>query len=154
MENNNVNPLAELFTSAPAFKLPSPLDTLKRSDYASDAAYLEACAELHLKRQNPEFQKALLAVRDEFEQREHAARLEKMNKEIKKLSQNIVLQDYEIKKCDEQAAEQIWTDVARGNIEKAKAADAIQELSIKLQREARERKASRQVTNELIRATI
>lgn len=96
----------------------------------------------------------MLAVRDEFEQREHAARLEKMNKEIKKLSQSIVLQDYEIKKCDEQAAEQIWTDVARGNIEKAKAADAIQELSIKLQREARERKASRQVTNELIRATI
>mgnify|MGYP005758912127 CR=1 FL=1 len=44
--------------------------------------------------------------------------------------------------------------VARGNIEKAKAADAIRELSIKLQREVRERKASRQVTNELIRATI
>ena len=153
MENNNVNPLAEFFTNDP-FKLPSPLDTLKRSDYPSEAAYLEACAELHLKRQNPEFQKALLAVRDEFEQREHAARLEKMNKEIKKLSQSIVLQDYEIKKCDEQSAEQIWTDVARGNIEKAKAADAIQELSIKLQREARERKASRQVTNELIRATI
>ena len=153
MENNNVNPLAEFFTNDP-FKLPSPLDTLKRSDYPSEAAYLEACAELHLKRQNPEFQKALLAVRDEFEQREHAARLEKMNKEIKKLSQSIVLQDYEIKKCDEQAAEQIWTDVARGNIEKVKAADAIRELSIKLQREVRERKANRQVTNELIRATI
>ena len=153
MENNNVNPLAEFFTNDP-FKLPSPLDTLKRSDYPSEAAYLEACAELHLKRQNPEFQKALLAVRDEFEQREHAARLEKMNKEFKKLSQSIVLQDYEIKKCDEQAAEQIWTDVARGIIEKVKAADAIRELSIKLQREVRERKANRQVTNELIRATI
>ena len=51
-----LNPLAQFYHSGQT--LPEPIDTLKREDYPSRAAWLEACADLAMKRNTPEFRKA------------------------------------------------------------------------------------------------
>jgi len=50
--------------------LPNALDSLDRNDFKSEAAYLEAAADLELKRSSPEFQQALHKTRIEYAKRE------------------------------------------------------------------------------------
>ena len=108
-----LNPLAQSY-SAPTPTLPDPIDTLKREDYPSRAAWLEACADLAMKRNTPEFRKAFYDMERKADRRDFEAAQAKLQEESRKMISSVKLSEREVKKIDERATAEIMEKVKRG----------------------------------------
>jgi hypothetical protein len=134
-----------------SMNLPHALDTLKRADYASDAAYLEAAADLELKRSSPEFQKALQRTRAEYMQREFK-RVEKENaalldEEIKRTR----LSESEDRAILERAQGEVANAIRAGQLDPANMQAEIDKRSAAYSKQEIRRKATGTLVNAAMR---
>lgn len=145
-----LNPLAQSY-SAPTPTLPDPIDTLKREDYPSRAAWLEARADLAMKRNTPEFRKAFYDMERKADRRDFEAAQAKLQEESRKMISSVKLSEREVKKIDERATAEIMEKVKRGELPASEMANASISLSAKMQLQAREEKVRREVFNAALR---
>ena len=146
------NPLAQFYHSGQTSQtLPEPIDTLKREDYPSRAAWLEACADLAMKRNTPEFKKAFYDMERKANRRDFEAAQAKLQEESRKMISSVKLSEREVRELDERAAAEIMEKVKRGELPAAEMANASISLSAKMQLQAREEKVRREVFNAALR---
>ena len=143
------NPLAQFYHSGQT--LPEPIDTLNREDYPSRAAWLEACADLAMKRNTPEFKKAFYDMERKANRRDFEAAQAKLQEENRKMISSVKLSEREVKALDERAAAEIMEKVKRGELSASEMANASISLSAKMQLQAREEKVRREVFNAALR---
>lgn len=134
--------------------LPSALESLNREDYKSDSAYMEAAADLEMKRSSPEFQKALQKTRIEFARREsdkqskeQAALLEQ---EIKKTT----LTDVEDRAIREKASGEVAEGLKSGRIETADMEREVSSRYMNYRKQEVQRKAGRNLANRTLRQAL
>lgn len=134
--------------------MPSALDSLNRYNYASDAAYLEAAADLIVKRNSKEFQNAFRTVQKEFFDRKMEESKEQMKQDIEELRKKVVLDSTETENCKTQASEKAQADLKAGKITVTQLSDAIFNYEQDLIKAAKGNKATTQVMNGLLRGTL
>lgn len=134
--------------------LPNPMDVLKQEDYPSREAWLEACADLEMKRSRPEFKKALEAVTAEDARREAVKRTEEFNRKVKELSDSITLSDHERREVERRASSEALASFRRGEISEGEIAGKASALQSAYEEQARKTKASHDLTNAAFRAAL
>lgn len=134
--------------------LPSALDSLNRNNYASDAAYLEAAADLTMKRKSKEFQDAFRNVQTEYFERKTEEAKEQTRRDIEELKKKIVLDSFETEKIKTQASEKAQADLKAGKISVTTLSDAIFKYEQQLTQRVKGDKATKQAMNDLLRGTL
>ena len=134
--------------------LPSALDSLNRNNYTSDSAYLEAAADLTMKRNSKEFQEAFRIVQREHFDRKTEESKQQMKQEIEDLKKKIVLDSVETEKVKTQASEKAQTDLKAGKISAVNLSDAIWKYEQELTQKVKGEKATRQAMNGLLRESL
>ena len=134
--------------------LPSALDSINRNDYKSEAAYLEAAADIELKRSSPEFQKALQKTRAEYAQREYKRQSEERAAILEEEIKHTHLSEAEDKAVLERASNEVADAIRSGKINTVSTQDEINKRYTAYSREEVRRKALRTISNKALRETL
>lgn len=137
--------------AALGFDLSSALDLVKRGDYDSDEAYLDACTRAELERSSPEYRAARSRLKAEYRARQEDEQRKTQNEAYKVIRTNVSLDDLDRRNIDERAADLARRDLAAGRIAASGLGDAIAKYAEKLGEERKTEKASAQLFNSLIR---
>ena len=132
--------IKERAKAAFGFDLPSALDLVKRSDYDSDEAYLDACTRAEIERSSPEYR----AARNRL----------KADEAYKTIRAAVTLDSIDQRNIDEKAADLARQDLAAGRIAASGLGDAIAKYAEKLGEERKTEKASAQMFNALMRGQL
>lgn len=136
------------------FALPSALDSLSRNDFESDTAYLEAAADLELKRSTPEFQKAYIKTKIQYMERKAEEDRKEAAKQFEQEVGRTRLNENEDKQIREKSAIEVADAVRRGEIDPA---DMETEINKKYQahyNQAKRTKASHNLANRTLREAM
>ncbi len=137
--------------AALGFDLSSALDILKRGDYDSDEAYLDACTRAELERGSAEFRSVRSRLKAEYRARQEEQERKAQAENYKAIRANIGLDSVDKRNIDERAADLARRDLAAGRIAASRLGDAIAKYAEKLGEERKTEKASAQLFNSLIR---
>lgn len=116
MKIDSKSTIREKASRAFNFDQGSALDAVRRADYPTDDAYLDAAATYELARSTPEFQAARRKLQRELAEREEAAQREQQAAEFARLRASMKLSTHDQKSVDEKAAELAHRDLAAGRI--------------------------------------
>lgn len=147
-----MNPLAQFYQETPT--LPDPIDTLKREDYPSKEAWIEACANLAVKRNTPEFQRALSDIRAKVKKRDFEEGMARLQVEKEKMVTSYKLSEQEIEELNKKASEEVLYKVKCGEISAENMVHEINVLSLKYQHEMKKQKVNSDLTNAALRAAL
>lgn len=133
--------------AAHAFGLdqPSALDAVKRSDFDSDEAYLNAATLYEMERSNPEYQATRRRLAAELESRQE------QDAAYKEIRAGVKLDYIEQKEVDREAAELARRDLAAGKIGVSDLGAAIASHAEKLTAQRLDTKAGNMLFNGIIR---
>ena len=102
------------------YTLPSPLDSLKREDFTSDAAYLEAATDLAVKRSSPEFLEAYAQMSKEQAKRDAEKAKDDSAEAIKEARKSVRIDQGEIGEINKKAAEWAQFELRAGRLDPRK----------------------------------
>lgn len=145
--------IREKAKAAFGFDLSSALDLVKRGDYDSDEAYLDACTRAELER-SPEYRAARGRLKAEYRARQEKEQRAAQGEAYRSIRAAVALDDLDRRNIDEQAASLARRDLAAGRITASGLGDAIANYAEKLGEQRKDEKASGQLFNKLLRGQM
>lgn len=136
------------------FDLSSALDLVKRSDYDSDEAYLDACTRAELERSSPEYRAARSRLKAEFNTRRDAEQRQAQGEAYKSIRAGITLDDLDRRNIDEQAADLARRDLAANRIAASALGATIEKYAQTLSEKRKDEKASNSLFNAMLRGQM
>ena len=139
--------------AARAFGLdqPSALDAVKRSDYDTDEAYLNAATLYEMERSDPAYQQVRRRLKSELEARQEQAQRTEQAEAYKKIRAGTVLDAVDQRQIDAQAAERARADLAAGRIAASALGATIEKYANEMGEHMKDVKAGNQLFNGIIR---
>lgn len=134
--------------------LPSPLDSVKREDFDSDAAYLEAAADIAVKRKSAEFVQAYNQVSIEQQRREMEKAREAAAKAIGEALKAVKIDQREIDDINKQATEWAQAELRTGRLDPRKLQEGVSAYVSRETEKLRKRKAEALVLSNAIRSAF
>ena len=146
--------IKERAKAAFGFDLPSALDVVERSNYATDEQYLDACTRYEMERSSPEYRAARSRLKAEYRQRTEEQERRAQAENYKAIRSSVSLDSIDQRNIDEKAADLARQDLAAGRIAASGLGDAIAKYAEKLGEERKTEKASAQMFNALMRGQL
>lgn len=134
--------------------LSSALDLVKRSDYDSDEAYLDACARAELERSSPEYRAARSRLKAEYRARQEAQERKAQAENYKAIRNSVSLDSVDQHNIDEEAAELARRDLAANRIVASELGKAIAKYAQELSEKKKDSKASNALFNAMLRGQM
>ena len=136
------------------FDMSSALDLVKRSDYDSDEAYLDAAAKAELERSSPEYRAARSRLKAEYRARQEKEQRTAQNEAYKSIRAEVLLDALDRRKIDEQAADLARRDLAANRIAASELGRTVERYAQKLGEKRKDEKASGALFNALLRGQM
>ena len=136
------------------FDMSSALDLVKRSDYDSDEAYLDAAAKAELERSSPEYRAARSRLKAEYRARQEKEQRTAQNEAYKSIRAEVLLDALDRRKIDEQAADLARRDLAANRIAAAELGRTVERYAQKLGEKRKDEKASGALFNAMLRGQM
>lgn len=146
--------IREKAKAAFGFDLSSALDLVKRSDYDSDEAYLDACTRAELERSSPEYRAARSRLKAEYRQRTEEQERKAQAENYKTIRAGIALDDLDRRNIDEEAATLARRDLAANRIAASALGATIEKYAQTLSEKRRDEKASNSLFNAMLRGQM
>jgi hypothetical protein len=127
------------------------LDALHRSDFASDDAYLDACARRELEHSDPTYRATRSRLEAQYRERQEAAQRLESERAYQRIRTEIKLDDADTKRIDREAADLARRDLAAGKIPASALGETIAEYAAQLTERQKDRRAGSQLFNEMLR---
>ena len=134
--------------------LSSALDLVKRSDYDSDEAYLDACTRAELERSSPEYRAARSRLKAEYRARQEAEQRQAQDEAYKAIRAGITLDDLDRRNVDERAADLARRDLAANRIAASALGATIEKYAQELSEKRKDEKASNSMFNAMLRGEL
>ena len=129
------------------FDLSSALDLVKRGDYDSDEAYLDACTRAELERSSPEYRAARSRLKVE-----QARKAQSEN--YKAIRSSVSLDSVDKHNIDEEAAALARRDLSANRIAASDLGATIEKYAAELTEKAKDSKASSALFNAMLRGQL
>ena len=136
------------------FDMSSALDLVKRSDYDSDEAYLDAAAKAELERSSPEYRAARSRLKAEYRARQEKEQRTAQNEAYKIIRAEVLLDALDRRKIDEQAADLARRDLAANRIAASELGRTVERYAQKLGEKRKDEKASGALFNAMLRGQM
>lgn len=136
------------------FDMSSALDLVKRSDYDSDEAYLDAAAKAELGRSSPEYRAARSRLKAEYRARQEKEQRTAQNEAYKSIRAEVLLDALDRRKIDEQAADLARRDLAANRIAASELGRTVERYAQKLGEKRKDEKASGALFNAMLRGQM
>lgn len=136
------------------FDMSSALDLVKRSDYDSDEAYLDAAAKAELERSSPEYRAARSRLKAEYRARQEKEQRTAQNEAYKSICAEVLLDALDRRKIDEQAADLARRDLAANRIAASELGRTVERYAQKLGEKRKDEKASGALFNAMLRGQM
>ena len=136
------------------FDMSSALDLVKRSDYDSDEAYLDAAAKAELERSSPEYRAARSRLKAEYRARQEKEQRTAQNEAYKSIRAEVLLDALDRRKIDEQAADLARRDLAANRIAASELGRTVERYAQKLGEKRKDEKASGALLNAMLRGQM
>lgn len=136
------------------FDMSSALDLVKRSDYDSDEAYLDAAAKAELERSSPEYRAARSRLKAEYRARQEKEQRTAQNEAYKSIRAEVLLDALDRRKIDEQAADLARRDLAANRIAASELGRTVERYVQKLGEKRKDEKASGALFNAMLRGQM
>ena len=136
------------------FDLSSALDLVKRSDYDSDEAYLDACTPAEWERSSPEYRAARSRLKAEYRARQEAEQRQAQDEAYKAIRAGITLDDLDRRNVDERAADLARRDLAANRIAASALGATIEKYAQELSEKRKDEKASNSMFNAMLRGEL
>ena len=136
------------------FDMSSALDLVKRSDYDSDEAYLDAAAKAELERSSPEYRAARSRLKAEYRARQEKEQRTAQNEAYKSIRAEVLLDALDRRKIDEQAADLARRDLAANRIAASELGRTGERYAQKLGEKRKDEKASGALFNAMLRGQM
>ena len=140
--------------TALGFDLSSVFDIVKRGDYDSDEAYLDACTRAELERSSPEYRAARSRLKAEYRARQETEQRKAQDEAYKTIRANVSLDNLDRRNIDEQAASVALRDLAANRIAASELGKAIEKYAQELSEKAKDHKASNALFNAMLRGEM
>lgn len=134
--------------------LSSALDLVKRGDYDSDEAYLDACTRAEMERSSPEYRAARSRLKAEYRARQEAEQRKAQAEAYKTIRANVSLDNLDRRNIDEQAADLARRDLAANRIAASELGKTIEKYAQELSEKAKDHKASNALFNAMLRGEM
>ena len=136
------------------FDMSSALDLVKRSDYDSDEAYLDAAVKAELERSSPEYRAARSRLKAEYRARQEKEQRTAQNEAYKSIRAEVLLDALDRRKIDEQAADLARRDLAANRIAASELGRTVERYAQKLGEKRKDEKASGALFNAMLRGQM
>lgn len=136
------------------FDMSSALDLVKRSDYDSDEAYLDAAAKAELERSSPEYRAARSRLKAEYRAWQEKEQRTAQNEAYKSIRAEVLLDALDRRKIDEQAADLARRDLAANRIAASELGRTVERYAQKLGEKRKDEKASGALFNAMLRGQM
>ena len=136
------------------FDMSSALDLVKRSDYDSDEAYLDAAAKAELERSSPEYRAARSRLKAEYRARQEKEQRTAQNEAYTSIRAEVLLDALDRRKIDEQAADLARRDLAANRIAASELGRTVERYAQKLGEKRKDEKASGALFNAMLRGQM
>lgn len=133
---------------------PSVFDSLSRSNFASDDAFLDAAAKMELERSSPEYRAVRRRLEREYEARREHDEKEQNSKRYQELRSTAKLSSLDTQEVDTEATERARRDLAAGRIRASELAPTIESYAKDLTEKRKDTLASNSLMNELLRQSV
>lgn len=140
--------------AALGFDLSSSLDICNRDDYATDEAYLDACARAEVERNSPSFRAARSRLKAEYRARQEEQERKAQAENYKAIRANIGLDSVDKHNIDEEAADLARRDLAANRIAASALGVAIEKYAQELSEKRKDEKAAAQMFNSILRGGL
>ena len=136
------------------FDMSSALDLVKRSDYDSDEAYLDAAAKAELERSSPEYRAARSRLKAEYRARQEDEQRAAQKETYKTLRAEAVLDDLDRRTIDEQAVSLARRDLVANRIGASELGKTIERYAKELGEKRKSEKAASAMFNAVLRGQL
>lgn len=136
------------------FDMSSALDLVKRSDYDSDEAYLDAAAKAELERSSPEYRAARSRLKAEYRARQEKEQRAAQNEAYKSIRAGVSLDALDRRTIDEQAADLARRDLAANRIAASELGRTVERYAQELGEKRKDEKASGALFNAMLRGRM
>ena len=133
------------------FDQPSVFEVVNRSQYATEDAYLDALAIEQMRRDNPKYQATRRRLKAEYRERQEQEQREAQEAAYKSIRSAVQLDELDRREIDKQAAELARRDLAAGRTSASGLGETIERYAQKLSEKCKDRKASSQLFNQILR---
>lgn len=140
--------------AALGFDLSSALDLVKRGDFDSDEAYLDACTRAELERSSPEYRAARSRLKAEYRARQEEQERKAQAENYKAIRANIGLDSVDKRNIDERAADLARRDLAANRIPASELGATIERYAQELSEKKKDSKASNALFNAMLRGQL
>ena len=144
----------EKATAALGFDLSSALDLVKRGDYDSDEAYLDACTRAELARSSPEYRAARSRLKVEYQARREEQERKAQSENYKAIRSSVSLDSVDKHNIDEEAAALARRDLSANRIAASDLGATIEKYAAELTEKAKDSKASSALFNAMLRGQL
>lgn len=135
------------------FDLSSALDLVKRGDYDSDEAYLDACTRAELERSSPEYRAARSRLKVEYQARREEQERKAQSENYKAIRSSVSLDSVDKHNIDEEAA-LARRDLSANRIAASDLGATIEKYAAELTEKAKDSKASSALFNAMLRGQL
>ena len=135
------------------FDLSSALDLVKRGDYDSDEAYLDACTRAEL-RSSPEYRAARSRLKVEYQARREEQERKAQSENYKAIRSSVSLDSVDKHNIDEEAAALARRDLSANRIAASDLGATIEKYAAELTEKAKDSKASSALFNAMLRGQL
>ena len=136
------------------FDLSSALDLVKRGDYDSDEAYLDACTRAELERSSPEYRAARSRLKAEYHARREEQERKAQSENYKAIRSSVSLDNVDKHNIDEEAAALARRDLSANRIAASDLGATIEKYAAELTEKAKDSKASSALFNAMLRGRL
>ena len=136
------------------FDLSSALDLVKRGDYDSDEAYLDACTRAELERRSPEYRAARSRLKVEYQARREEQERKAQSENYKAIRSSVSLDSVDKHNIDEEAAALARRDLSANRIAASDLGATIEKYAAELTEKAKDSKASSALFNAMLRGQL
>lgn len=131
--------------------LSSALDLVKRSDYDSDEAYLDACARAEMERNSPEYRAVRKRLKAEYRQRTEEQERKAQGEAYRSIRAGVSLDSLDQRNIDQEAADLARRDLAANRIAASELGATIERYAKELSEKKKDSKASNVLFNAMLR---
>ena len=136
------------------FDLSSALDLVKRSDYDSDEAYLDACARAEMERNSPEYRAVRKRLKAEYRQRTEEQERKAQGEAYRSIRAGVSLDSLDRRNIDQEAADLARRDLAANRIAASELGATIERYAEELSEKKKDSKASNALFNAMLRGQM
>ena len=132
------------------FDLSSALDLVKRSDYDSDEAYLDACTRAELERDS-KYRAARSRLKAEYRARQEAEQRKAQSENCRMIRAGVSLDNVDQHNIDAEAADLARRDLAANRAAASALGATIKKYAQELSKKRKDEKASAELFNKMLR---